>query len=170
MGYPKWTGSYDLKQIGTILRRAIFFMESVPVYRFANDPTDPLTLWVSEKEWYQPFRTFDGFDFGSVPLALQSLVSPLSAPKSFALHDSNYEFHAVWAKDGMVRISRKKADDLLAIGMRAEGCNWWLRNKAWLGVRVGGGGVWEKDYDTTENAIRNAIAEDNPQGTEDDRI
>ena len=168
--YPRWTGTYTLRQIGTVKRRRLFDTELVPLFLFQNDTDLPLTLWKSERKWYQPFRTFDGFDFGSVPLLLQGFVSPLSAPKSFVLHDSNYEFHHVWGVNGCVKVSRKQADDLLLLGMQAEGCNWWQRNKVWTSVRIGGGGVWKKDFDSIDNAIRGEIASECPEGTLDERL
>jgi hypothetical protein len=114
MKYPAWTGSYTLAQKGAIRRRKLFFRHDVPLFEFRSCEADPLTLWLSDTEWVRPFRRFDGFDFGSVPLILQGIVSPLAADKAFALHDSSYEFGAVWTERGMVEITRREADDRTA--------------------------------------------------------
>lgn len=156
--YPRWSGSYSLRQTGVVERRRLVTREQVPVYEFRCVEGDPLTLWEAEGVWWQPFWRFDAFDFGSVPLMLQGLVSPLAAPQAFALHDSCYEFHGVWGVDGLMDVRRSEADRLLRVGMRAEGCSWWMANKVWLAVRVGGGGVWKVGWDTEENKARNLRA------------
>jgi hypothetical protein len=165
MNYPAWTGSYRLTPNGTLKRRRLFVKQAVPLFEFSNSVTDPLTLHLSATEWVRPFRHFDGFDFGSVPLALQGVVSPLAADKAFALHDSCYEFHGWWTPCGMVEITRKQADDMLYVGMRAQGCGWYTARKAWLAVRLAGGGVWRRDHDTLENLRREAQAHASPRGT-----
>lgn len=152
--YPHWAGTYHLTQTGTEKRRKIIFKERVPLYDFQNDVDDPLTLHLGPDEWVRPFRHFDKFDFGSVPLALQGIVSPISAPKAFALHDSCYEFHGLWGPTGVQSITRSRADELLRIGMRAEKCSAWTAWKAWVAVRLGGGGIWGSDLLTDLNSER----------------
>ena len=156
--YPRWTGGYTLKPQGTIRRRRLISVQDVPVFEYVADKADPLTLWLSETDWRRPFRHFDKFDFGSVPLLLQSVVSPLAAPRAFILHDSCYEFAGVWTPAGLREITRREADDLLYIGMRAEGVGWYTRQKTWLGVRAGGGWVWSAEHTTLENTRRDAQA------------
>lgn len=171
-GYPKWTGTYQVSQTGTTKRRALFFKERVPVFEFHNDIEDPLTLWHTAREFYRPYRHFDKFDFGSVPLILQGSVSPLAAPKSFALHDSCYEFHAVWTETGLCSLTRKEADDLLYHGMRAEGCSWWAVYKAWVAVRAFGGGMWKTHATVSpENLTRlESSLASRMNGTPDERL
>ena len=165
MKYPAWTGTYHLRPNGNIRRRRLLFRQNVPLFEFHNCEADPLTLHLSAGEWIQPFRRFDGFDFGSVPLILQGIVSPLAADKAFALHDSCYEFHAYWTPVGLVRIDRREADNMLYIGMRAQGCGWWTSQKAWIAVRVGGAGLWRANHDTLANLQRDTNANTNPDGT-----
>jgi len=156
VSFPCWTGSYTLKPQGTIRRRRLLVCHDVPVFEYHANEADPLTLWLSPTDWRAPFRRFDKFDFGSVPLLLQGAVSPLAAPRAYILHDSCYEFAAVWTPDGRRDLTRSEADDLLYIGMRAEGCGWYTANKAWLGVRAGGGFVWAGGHTTDENLRRDA--------------
>ena len=165
MTYPRWTGTYTLSPQGCVMRRRILRRLPVPTFQFVNSESDPLTLWLSADEWRRPFRRFDGFDFGSVPLALQGVVSPLAADKAFALHDSCYEFRAWWTPRGREDCTRKEADDLLRIGMRAQGCGWWIANKAWFAVRIVGGGVWRKDFSAATNLCRAIMAAEFPEGT-----
>ena len=165
MNYPHWTGTYHLRPQGTVMRWRLFGFQPVPTFEFHNCPDDPLTLHTADGVWFQPFRRFDGFDFGSVPLILQSIVSPLAADKAFALHDSSYEFGAVWTERGMIDITRREADNLLYIGMRAQGCSRYTAGKAWSAVRIGGGGIWARPHDSLENLRRDAQAHASPQGT-----
>jgi hypothetical protein len=162
---PRWTGTYTLTPQGSILRRRIIRRLPVPTYQFVNSMADPLTLWLSADEFRRPFRRFDGFDFGSVPLALQGIVSPLAADKAFALHDSCYEFHAWWTPRGREPCTRRQADDMLRLGMRAQGCGWWTAAKAWLAVRIGGGGAWNDGFRAATNLCRAIVAEEFPEGT-----
>ncbi len=159
----KFTGTYSMIPNGVIKRWHFISWSQVAVFEFCNDPVNPLTFWLDDYTWIQPGRHFDGCDFGSVPLCLQGLVSPLCAPRSFILHDYMYEFHGWWTKTGFVTICRKQADDLLYDMMRAEGCNKWTASKTWAGVRAGGWPVWPKDEITIQNMLRaDRIAATNP--------
>lgn len=154
-----FTGKYTMIANGVIKRWHVLCRSQVAVFEFQNDPADPLRFWLDGTTWIAPGNRFDGCDFGSVPLALQGLVSPLCAPRSFVLHDYFYEFHGWWARTGFVRISRKQADDMLYDMMRAEGCDKWTASKTWAGVRAGGWAVWPKDEITIQNMLRaSAIA------------
>jgi hypothetical protein len=81
------------------------------------------------------------------------------------VHDSSYSFHHRWTEAGLVACTQKEADDLLYIGMRAEGCNKWLAAKAWAGVRAAGWSQWPKTPITIANALRLESATGNPLGT-----
>jgi hypothetical protein len=163
--YPKWTGTYHTKFQGVLMRRRILFKVPVGLFEFLNDDVDPLTLWLTDTEWVRPFRRFDKMDFGSVPIILQGVVSPLASPRGFPLHDGSYEFHAVWTPKGMKEVTRKEADDMMYIGMRADGCDKYTANKAWTAVRAGGGACWERDHLTLQNLRREMQAHMTPQGT-----
>ena len=148
-----------------VMRWKLLWKEPVALHDFINDPVEPLTLWVAEGKFYQPFRRCDKIDFGSVPLVFQSFVSPVSAPKSFIVHDTGYDFHHMWTERGLVKVTRHECDDLLYVGMRAEKCNIYLATKALVGVRAGGWTVWSKPAITIENAARLESALANPMGT-----
>jgi len=163
--YPAWTGTYHTTFQDVVMRRRIVFKSPVGLFEFRNDDADPLTLWLSETDWRRPFRRFHKLDYGTVPLITQSIISPLCSPRGFPLHDSCFEFHAVWTPDGMIEITRKEADELLYVGMRADGCDKATAGTAWLAVRAGGGGLWAQDHVTLENLRRDVQAHATPQGT-----
>ena len=165
MNYPHWTGTYHTTFQDVVKRRRILFKAPVGLFEFRNDDADPLTLHLSATEWVRPFRRFDKLDFGSVPLLLQASVSPLCSPRGFPLHDSCYDFHAAWTPAGMIELTHRQADDLLYMGMRADGCDKYTAGKAWSAVRIGGAFVWARDHVTLENLRRDAQAHATPQGT-----
>jgi hypothetical protein len=148
----RWEGQYWTLYKGEYVeRRRLFSSQRVPLFDFhsgiPDGESDPLRLVDGETVW-TPNRTFKGMDFGSVPLWLQGIVSPLCSPRGFPLHDSGYEFHGLWqiAVDGtqcFIYLERKQVDDLLFEGMRADGCSRYLANKAWLAVRAAGGSLWD---------------------------
>jgi hypothetical protein len=153
---PHFTGTYRMIPSAehTIMRRRFLFKEPVAVYDFQNDSVAPLTFWLDVDRFIRPFRHFDRCDFGSVPLSLQSFVSPTCAVRSFIIHDCAYEFHSWWTEEGLVECSQREADDMLYTMMRGEGCSRWLAGKAWSGVRAGGWTQWRKPMATIENARR----------------
>jgi hypothetical protein len=156
--FPLWTGTYDLKPSPghVIMRRRFWPMpkEPVAVFDFQNAHDNPLTFWTSETTFIRPFRHFDRMDFGSIPLALQSLVGPTCAPRTFALHDSTFEFHAWWTERGLVEVTLSQADNFVYQGMRAEGCSVWLAGKARAGLAAGSWTQWPKPPITLANAQR----------------
>ena len=160
--YPYWSGTYNLSPSPgyVIMRRRLFVREPVAVFDFSNDRDDPLTLHVGPLMWYRPFRHFDT-DFGSVPTILQGLVSPTCSPNGYLLHDGAYEMHACFAPWGLLELTQGEADNLLYVGMRADGCSKYLAGKAWAGVRAGGWTQWPKDPITLANKQRAERARQN---------
>lgn len=152
-----WTGHYRLDDAGSVMRRRFLCRQPVPLYDFTNYQDDPLTLHMENGDLIRPFRHFHKMDFGSVPLILQGIVSPLSSAKSFILHDSCYEFHMVWINGAPVELTQLQADNLLYIGFRADGQDKYTSAKAWSGVRIGGWTTWPKDCITIENENRYQI-------------
>ncbi len=150
----KFTGQYSMVANGVVKRWRLWCYSQVAVFAFKNDPVEPLTFHLDDGTWIRPGRSFDGCDFGSVPLVLQGVVSPLCAPRSFVLHDYFYEFHGWWTATGFVTITRRQADDMIYDMCRAEGCGRYTAGKIWLGVRAGGAGVWPKDNITIANEDR----------------
>lgn len=151
---PYWTGTYELKPNGFTYRRRLIFTQRVPLFDFNNDVRDPLTLWLSPTDFVRPFRHFDKFDFGSVPLLLQGFVSPLASPRGFILHDSCFEFHHVWRNGVIVPISYSDTNSLLYTGMRADGCDKFTAGKTYAAVSAGGWPTWKKDPISLENKLR----------------
>lgn len=151
-----------------IPRRKVFSKHLVPLFEFNLDDGTPMAFRAADGLRLKPNRTFARYDFGSVPLVLQSLVSPLCSPRGFACHDSFYQFHGCWeAHDGEDRwtpMTRRQADDLLRRMMRAEGCTGWTAFKAWLAVRVGGSRGWDRGL-IKANQARMASIRQREQGT-----
>ena len=75
-------------------------------------------------------------DLGSIPLFLQNIF-PKDGKAMFAyiLHDYLYQV-------GM--FSRLESDEILEEAMGSLGVSWWRRKAVKLGLRVGGGKVWNK--------------------------
>lgn len=77
-------------------------------------------------------------DFASVPrLPLVYLLAGGEADRAALVHDWLYHSHEV---------SRANADAILDEAMAATGQPWWRRKLMWLGVRVGGSGPYDEDY------------------------
>lgn len=176
----RFTGTYRLDHSGYVWKRKLLFRHPVPVNTFKNDPFNPLTFHTAEGDTIQPFRTFDGYDQGSVPLILQGVVSTNFGQKTTINHDSCFEFHAWWRNGTMERVTMIRANNMLYRMARAEFADacpdpkrWtgkvaraWdslgsriTNGLAWSGVMLGGWFVWHKDPITLENARRAANVE-----------
>jgi len=164
---PHFTGTFTMPWSGTIMRRRLIGKEPVALLDFRNDPVSPLTFWLDIDRFVRPFNHFDTCDLGSVPLLLQSLVSPSCAVRAFIIHDCCYEMHSWWTERGLVECSQREADNMLYTMMRAEGCSRWLAAKAWAGVRAWGWSQWPKPAKTIANAFR--LERASTPGFEDDQ-
>ena len=190
-----FTGVYKLIPNGYILRRKLLFRHPVPLQTFINDPVNPLTFHLENGDTIQPFRRFDGYDRGSVPLIFQGVVSPNFGEKATINHDSVFEFHAWWYNGKMVEVTLWQANNMLYrmaraeyrqiyeectkpkttwIGKKASKTWGWLEDKnnrvvnglAWFGVMAGGIFPWKKkDYTTIENLRRDVQAHLNKDNT-----
>lgn len=80
-------------------------------------------------------------DGGSVPRPLWWWMPPFGdgAESGYVLHDMLYRLAEIYP--GM---TRKRADDLLREAAIAEGLPKARARVIWLGVRLGGGGIWER--------------------------
>ena len=155
----RFEGGYTARFEGQfVLRRRLVLRHSTPVFEFHLDPARPLTFHLDDGSTIRPNRTFAKYDFGSVPLILQGLVSPLCSPRGFACHDSFYVFHHWWTAPGIpVPISRKQADNMLYRMMRADHCRHWTAVKAWLAVRAFGHLYWDRAPLATNEARRQRL-------------
>ncbi len=140
----EFRGAYQVRFAGAfVMRRKLFLQHSVPLFEFQMDSDDPLTFCIENGSCIRPNRTFSRYDFGSVPLLMQGLVSPLCSPRGFACHDSFYEFHCCWSAPGVPeKLSRKRADRLLYEMMLADHCRPWTALTAWVAVRALGASAW----------------------------
>jgi hypothetical protein len=142
----RFSGFFSLEWTHNVSRAGF----PVPQFRFAQYMADPLTFHCLDGSQVRPASRFAGFDFGSVPGRLQSLVPALCSPRAFVFHDSAFQNHGHWvSKDGgiswvFVSLSQHEANHWLYLMMNVEGnpvrrC--WL---AFEGVQVGGSDVWRK--------------------------
>jgi hypothetical protein len=172
-----WTGGYELKSNGFAMRRKLFIRHLVPLFRFISDAVDPLTFWPQNEPWVRPYRTFDGYDFATVPWLLQSFVSAVWAIVSSILHDSTFEFHAWWRPWGQERVTLWRANNMLyraaraadranieafktpGIGGRVQAAMDGIGSRvdaslAWFAVQSAGWAMWGTDPITTANEMR----------------
>jgi hypothetical protein len=172
-----WTGKFDLRPNGYIMRRKFLLRHLVPLFTFLNDLIDPLTFWPKGEPWIRPYRTFDGYDFATVPWLLQSFVSAVWAIVSSILHDSTFEFHAWWRPTGQERVTLWRANNMLYRAARAadranieafKTPGLWGRVQAgldnigsrtvaasaWIAVQAAGWTMWGADPITPENERR----------------
>ena len=100
--------------------------------------------------WMRPAGRMEGFDFGSVPERWQSLVSPLTTARAYAMHDNAYVNHGWWEcqdKDGsyeFVRKSRHEVDHMLIRWMIVDDATVREAYMAFEGCKYGGGKVWRR--------------------------
>jgi hypothetical protein len=163
-----FSGKYTLVDDGYVWRRKFLFRHAVPVNLFTNDFYDPLTFNTKEGTTISPGHQIHGYDQGSVPPLLQSLVSTNFGQKTTAIHDFVFETH-FWFENGkMVAVTMWRANKLLL---------WWddkgnriTSGMAWLGVMLGGWFVWRKDPITLLNKrqYENAQAVLRAEAQEDD--
>ena len=80
-------------------------------------------------------------DFGSVPTALEWLVSGEDVQMIYpsVVHDYLYQFRGEIPEGKWTRLD---ADRLLVQGMRDLGAPWWKRNVVYAAVRAGGWCAW----------------------------
>jgi hypothetical protein len=140
---PRFSGFYHLSWTHDIIRDGM----PVPIFTFRNDEYDPLTFHCANGDRYRPARTFDGFDFGSVPQRLQSIVSPLCASRSFAFHDSGFNNHGHWvSKKGgpwiFTRLTFEQCNAILCTTMNVEGNNLSTCYATYEAVKLGGSEIW----------------------------
>lgn len=60
-------------------------------------------------------------------------------------HHGAYSWTASIRVPMAVKFTRKQADDLFLLMLKASGMSWWKRNKAYAGVRLGGWVPWGKE-------------------------
>ena len=114
-----------------------------------SQPTPLRFFDAQRKVWQRPASRMPGFDFGSVPASLQSLVSPLTASRAFAMHDAAYVNHGWWespAADGpytFVPKNRHEVDEMLIRWMIVDGTSVLEAELAFEGVYLGGGDLWD---------------------------
>ena len=177
-GRDLWRGTYTLSPNGYVMRRKLLFRHPVPLQTFMNDPIDPLTFVTAEGDEIQPFRTFDGYDRGSVPLLAQGLVSNSFGEWTTINHDSAYLFKAWWRNGVVEAVTWARANHMIyrmarkefrkeepTHTTRAGRVENWLDDKgnriangmAWAGVMLGGWFCWRRtDVLTAENRRREA--------------
>ena len=144
--YERHSGYFSLHYTHSITRGGF----PVPLFRFVNDPFDPLTFHCRNGWQYRPAREFKDFDFGSVPGRAQSVVPATCATRSFVHHDSSFENHGHWvSRDGGKTWSfeiqtQHEVNHLLERMMNVEGNPLDRCYAAFLGVQVGGSEFWGK--------------------------
>lgn len=104
---------------------------------YHDDLTD-IDIWVPE-----------GFscDFGSVPSLFTGLVPRIGkVAGAYILHDWLYRnCGKVMLSEYLdIKLSRTNADRIMLEAMDEHNMNWWRRNAAWMGVRIGGSAAWDK--------------------------
>jgi hypothetical protein len=177
-----WTGQYELKPNGFVMRRKFLLRHLVPLFTFINDLIDPLTFWPQNEPWVRPYRKWDGYDYATVPWLLQSFVSAVWAIVASILHDSTFEYHAWWRPTGPERVTLWKANNMLYRSARAADranieafktpgfcgrVQSFLDNTAsridaslaWVAVNGAGWAMWGADPITLANEARIEVAE-----------
>lgn len=75
-------------------------------------------------------------DLASIPRGLWNLIPKIGKyDRAAVVHDFLYQFNTC---------SRADADFVLKEAMEVSGVSWWPRWPIYLGVRVGGGKVWDE--------------------------
>jgi hypothetical protein len=125
-----------------------------PIWWFDNNTPDPLTLHHPDGYKLRPNTRFKT-DFGSVPFLAQTLCPGLFSSfrwrKTYPLHDSGYMEEGLWyAEEGEYEytfrpMTRAEVDEVLDIGIKAEGGSAVDSAPIWFGVRIGGWMHWGKE-------------------------
>ena len=150
-----WTGHGWSEPLTNAEQQALGLGTRKRWYRFRNDPDDRLTLWVDGVG----HRVQDDLlhDYGSIPPQIQGWpfmgrwFSKDSYPRAVVPHDAGYdtrvkgEEHTLWiSRDGgetwaKEAVTRETADNLLRVGIVAEGGpSWVARTYYWFVCRFGG--------------------------------
>jgi len=113
-------------------------------YDFQLDFTDPLTLVDTVNgSRIQPDR-HAVTDMGSIPTWLQPIIGKDRFLITWLLHDSGYQHGGLYISAGAGKpyefcpMTRLELDQVMLVGLEAEGCRWITRRLIYRGVRLFG--------------------------------
>lgn len=158
MSAAKWTGNGASTPLTNEEQISIGLGTRKRSYIYRNEPHNRLTLEYNGV-LYRPHDNLI-HDYGSIPQILQGIpvlsrwFSKDSYPKSTVLHDAGYDDmvkereHTLWiSRDGGIiwnleKVSRDLMDELLRVGVIAEGGPRWVSETYYRVVRACGWLCW----------------------------
>lgn len=151
--YPKFTGFYSIYKLRD--DRVYWKLFGIPipmpwttaVYRFVQNPIDPLTLWVTPELAYRPRPSMDT-DMATIPLPAQIRIQKDRYLLFSFVHDSGYLDQGLNCyKNGtwsMRRLPKSEVDGLAFPAVKAEGGPREDAELIFWGVDHFGKGSWDE--------------------------